>query len=61
VEVKIESIKPADGELSSKTNGALRTIYDIRQEALNHPLLQNVLDIFDGAEVREIIPKRGNV
>lgn len=61
VEVKIESIKPNNSELSAKTNGAAKNNHDVRQEALNHPLLQNVLDIFDGAEVREIIPRRNNI
>ena len=61
VEVKIESIKPNDSDLSAKMNGAAKNNHAVRQEALNHPLLQNVLNIFDGAEVREIIPRRNNI
>ena len=30
---------------------------DIKKEALNHPLLQKVLDIFEGAEVKEVVLK----
>jgi len=29
----------------------------IRREALNHPLLQKVMDVFEGAEVQEVIVK----
>ena len=32
-------------------------INDIRRDALNHPILQKVLDVFDGAVVREVITK----
>lgn len=61
VEVRIEIIKPDNRKLSAKTNVAAKNNHDVRQEALNHPLLQKVLDIFDGAEVREIIPRRNNI
>lgn len=61
VEVKIEIIKPDSSELTAKTNGTAKNNHDIRQEALKHPLLQKVLDIFEGAEVREIIPRRNNI
>ena len=61
VKVKIEIIKSEADEPSAKTKPAAKNNHDIKQEALNHPLLQKVLDIFEGAEVREIIPKRNNV
>ncbi len=33
---------------------------DARRDALNHPLLQKVLDVFDGAVVREVTTRGGN-
>jgi DNA polymerase-3 subunit gamma/tau len=30
---------------------------DVRNEALNHPLVQKVMDVFDGAELHEVISK----
>jgi DNA polymerase-3 subunit gamma/tau len=33
---------------------------ELRQEALNQPLLQTILDAFEGAEVREVIPRKDN-
>jgi DNA polymerase III subunit gamma/tau len=60
VEVKIEIIKSEGNNHFNKTNGGKKNNQDIRQEALNHPLLQKALDVFEGAEVREIIPRRNN-
>lgn len=34
--------------------------HEIRTEALNHPNVQKVIDLFEGAEVCEIIPKEGS-
>ncbi|MBM4271274.1 MAG: DNA polymerase III subunit gamma/tau [Deltaproteobacteria bacterium] len=31
---------------------------DVRQDALKHPLLQKVLDVFEGAVVREVVTRR---
>jgi DNA polymerase-3 subunit gamma/tau len=39
---------------NSKNNNATR------RDALNHPLLQKVLDVFDGAVVREVTTREGN-
>ena len=33
---------------------------ELRQEALNQPLLQTILDVFEGAEVREVISRKDN-
>ena len=33
-------------------------IHEIRREALNHPMLQKVLDVFSSAEVREVIARK---
>ncbi len=60
VEVKIEIIKSEGNNHFNKTNGEKKNNQDIKQEALNHPVLQKVFDIFEGAEVREIIPRRNN-
>ncbi len=64
VVVRIESVEP-DPEDSSYMNGngfaqaRNSRIDNIKKEALNQPLLQKVLDVFEGAEVKEVIP-RGN-
>jgi phage pi2 protein 07 len=34
-------------------------INEIKRDALNHPLLQKVLDVFDGAVIHDVIA-RGN-
>ncbi len=60
VKLKIEMIKSESGEPAVKTNGAAKNYHEVRQEAMNHPMLQKVIDMFDGAEVREIIPRRTN-
>ena len=62
--VRIESVEP-DPEDSSYMNGngyaqaRNSRVDDIKKDALNQPLLQKVLDVFEGAEVKEVIP-RGN-
>ena len=60
VKLKIEPLRPDSDEQAGKTNGAAKNKYDVRQEAMNHPVLQKVIDLFEGAEVREIIPRRNN-
>jgi hypothetical protein len=39
-------------------NGKAQLISDIRQEALKHPLVQKVMDIFENAEIRDVIPRQ---
>lgn len=64
VVVRIESFEP-DPEDSNHMNGngyaqaRNSRVDDIKKDALNQPLLQKVLDVFEGAEVKEVIP-RGN-
>ncbi len=61
VKLKVEPLKAEPGDRAGKTNGTARNnYYDVRQEAMNHPLLQKVIDLFEGAEVREIIPRKVN-
>ena len=59
VTVKIESLKtgnPGTGNHESGNAGTQSNrAGDIRREALNHPILQKVMDVFEGAEVREVI------
>jgi DNA polymerase-3 subunit gamma/tau len=60
VKVKFEIIKPDQGDRVGKLNGTARNNHDLRQEAMNHPLLQKAIDLFEGAEVREIIPRNNS-
>jgi DNA polymerase-3 subunit gamma/tau len=57
VEVRIEIIKSDNGDPAGNTTPTQKHGRDFRQEALNHPLLQKVFDVFEGAELREIVPK----
>jgi DNA polymerase-3 subunit gamma/tau len=59
VAIKIESVEPdaEDGDQIGK-NGITKVnrMNDIKKEALCHPLVQKVIDVFEGAEIREVIP-----
>ncbi len=57
VAVSIETVAGEAGR--GNGNGASRAnrIQERKREALNHPLLQNILDAFAGAEVREVISR----
>ena len=60
VAVKIEPLESDSGNKHNQMkNGAVNNNRnnDIKRDALNHPLLQKVLDVFDGAVVREVITK----
>lgn len=57
VTLKVEFIKPDPVESAGNNGPTLKRNHDVRQEAMNHPLLQKAIDLFDGAEVREIIPR----
>jgi DNA polymerase-3 subunit gamma/tau len=64
VVVRIESVEPNPEEINyMNENGFAQArnsrVDDIKKDALNQPLLQKVLDVFEGAEVKEVIP-RGN-
>jgi len=60
VKLKFEVIKSDQGDPIGKPNGTARNNHDLRQEAMNHPLLQKAIDLFEGAEVREIIPRKNS-
>ena len=63
VSVKIEPLESDSGnKYNQMKNGTANNNRnnDIKRDALNHPLLQKVLDVFDGAVVREVITKGDN-
>ena len=60
VKVKVEVVKPDPGDQAGKPNGTVKSNHDVRQEAMNHPLLQKAIDLFEGAEIREIIPRKNS-
>jgi DNA polymerase-3 subunit gamma/tau len=59
VRVTIETLTPdPDNDVLDRINGGRNgRLQDIKRQALNQPLLQKVLDMFEGAEVREVIPR----
>jgi DNA polymerase-3 subunit gamma/tau len=59
VRVTIETLMPdLDNDVLDRINGGRNgRLQDIKRQALNQPLLQKVLDMFEGAEVREVIPR----
>jgi len=58
VTVEIEAVEaPAESGRSGGVSEAMARqsqLEEIRREALNHPLLQKVMNVFEGAEVREV-------
>jgi DNA polymerase-3 subunit gamma/tau len=60
VTVKIET-GAGDGSVVAPGNGLPAdgsNNNDIKKEALNHPMVQKVMDIFEGAEIKEIITRK---
>lgn len=55
IDLRIEALDNEDGENGSAENRNGR-YQEMRREALNQPLLQTILDVFEGAEVKEVIP-----
>ncbi len=64
VTVKIESLKtgnPGTGDHETGNTGTPNNrAGEVRREALNHPILQKVMDVFEGAEVREVIVRNNH-
>ena len=58
VTIRISAIEAADSPNGQAANGAAKNLQQIRREALQNPLVQKVIDLFEGAEIREIIPKK---
>jgi DNA polymerase-3 subunit gamma/tau len=59
VTLSVDTIDNGPGEANGQArNGPNQNrANQIRREALNHPLLQKVMDVFEGAEVQEVIVK----
>jgi DNA polymerase-3 subunit gamma/tau len=59
IRVAIETLAAeAENGVADRNNGGRNgRLQEIKRQALNQPLLQKVLDVFDGAEVREVIPR----
>jgi DNA polymerase-3 subunit gamma/tau len=55
LDLRIEGLAAEEGENRSVENRNGR-MQEIKREALNQPLLQTILDVFEGAEVKEVIP-----
>ena len=61
LEIKIEALDiDSAGNNGKMATGNIKAqlINDIKQEALKHPLVQKVMDIFENAEIRDVIPRR---
>jgi len=54
VSLAVETVDNGPGETGAPNQNRVN---QIRREALNHPLLQKVMDVFEGAEVQEVIVK----
>ena len=59
VTLSVETIDNGPGEANgpARNGPSQNRANHIRREALNHPLLQKVMDVFEGAEVQEVIVK----
>lgn len=59
VRVTIETLAPdPEMDAADRANGGRNgRAQDIKRQALNQPLLQKVLDMFEGAEIRDVIPR----
>ena len=60
VDIEILNADPENAPPNPPGSAKNGRINDIRRQALNQPLLQKVLDMFDGAEVREVIPRNNH-
>jgi len=55
VEIKITLVEVEKSNASgNNARGKANTINEVKREAINHPILQKVMDEFSGAEIREI-------
>ncbi len=58
----IRNLEFIENENGSQNNIAAeqnKNNYDMKREAVNHPLVQKVMGLFEGAEIREVIIKNG--
>ena len=63
IRVKIEILAPEheDGVRSQSNGSKNGRLQEIKRQALNQPILQKVLDMFEGAEVRDVILRENNL
>jgi DNA polymerase-3 subunit gamma/tau len=59
IKINIELLEPEVEACEKRHNSISNSnrTNEIKREALNHPMLQKVMDIFGGAEIREVIPR----
>jgi DNA polymerase-3 subunit gamma/tau len=59
VRVTIETLAPdpENGAADRANGGRNGRAQEIKRQALNQPILQKVLDMFEGAEIRDVIPR----
>ncbi len=59
IDLRVEALDDEEEgkETQESRNGRIQ---EMRREALNQPLLQTILDVFEGAEVKEIISQEDN-
>lgn len=58
VSVKITSLEGVPNNYGNSSNGNTKAMENLKSEALKHPLVQKVLDVFEGAEIRDVIIKK---
>ncbi len=58
VTVKITSLEGVPNNYGNSSNGNAKAMEHLKSEALRHPLVQKVLDVFEGAEIRDVIVKK---
>jgi DNA polymerase-3 subunit gamma/tau len=58
VSVRITSIEGVPNNYGNSSNGNTKAAEKLKSEALKHPLVQKVLDVFEGAEIRDVIVKK---
>jgi DNA polymerase-3 subunit gamma/tau len=58
ISVKITSLEGVPNNYGNSSNGNTKAMENLKSEALKHPLVQKVLDVFEGAEIRDVIIKK---
>jgi len=62
VRVTLETLAPdpENGAADRANGGRNGRAQEIKRQALNQPILQKVLDMFEGAEIRDVIPRENS-
>ena len=58
VSVEIKSLEGVPNNYGNSSNGNTKATENLKSEALKHPLVQKVLDVFEGAEIKDVIVKK---